>query len=218
MVRAGDQVDVDGMLVTDRPLEMDESLLTGETDLIRKTEGTNLLSGSVCITGEGYYRAEKVGEESFANQITAAAKNFQLVKTPLQRNIDFVVRLLMFVVLIMSLIILASSILENLGTTKIAQIAAVMTGQVPYGLFFLTIVAYAMGTASIAQEGALVQQSNAVESLSNIDVLCTDKTGTLTSNKLVFSELVPLLGADKTAALRWLGDFARSASSTNKTG
>ena len=83
------------------------------------------------MTGEGYYRAEKVGAESFANQVTAAAKNFQLVKTPLQRNIDFVVRLLMFVVLIMSLIILASSFLENLGPTKTAQIAAVMTGQVP---------------------------------------------------------------------------------------
>lgn len=217
-VSAGDQIDVDGILVTDSRLEMDESLLTGESDLIRKAEGDGLLSGSVCVSGQGYYRAEKVGADSFANQVTAAAKMFQLVKTPLQKRIDFVVRMLMLIVLIMSVIILAASVLENLDTTSIVQIAAVMTGQVPYGLFFLIVVAYALGTNAIAQQGALVQQSNAVESLSNINVLCTDKTGTLTSNKLVFEALIPIGTVDQAQGLAMLGDFARGASATNKTG
>ncbi|MEM7798026.1 MAG: HAD-IC family P-type ATPase [Chloroflexota bacterium] len=217
-VAAGDQIDVDGCMVTEGLLEVDESLLTGEADLVRKEDGGNLLSGSVCMTGSGYYRAEKVGGESFANQVTAAAKNFQLVKTPLQKNIDFVVRLLMLVVLIMSLLILAASIIEDLSTTRIVQIAAVMTGQVPYGLFFLIVVAYALGTNAIARQGALVQQSNAVESLSNINVLCTDKTGTLTANKLEIKALIPLFGFDQAEGIVMLGDFARGATSTNKTG
>ena len=153
-VSAGDQIDVDGTLVSAGQLEMDESLLTGESDLIRKNEGDGLLSGSVCMTGQGYYRAEKVGAESFANQVTTTAKQFQLVKTPLQKRIDFVVRMLMLIVLIMSIIILAASLLENLDTTSIVQIAAVMTGQVPYGLFFLIVVAYALGTNAIAQQGS----------------------------------------------------------------
>ena len=215
---SGDQVDVDGALVTSHTLEMDESLLTGESDLIRKNEGSELLSGSVCMTGEGYYRAEKVGAQSFANQVLAAAKSFELVKTPLQKGIDFIVRLLMFVVLIMSLIILASSFLDGLSASKIVQIAAVMTGQVPYGLFFLIVISYALGSSAIAQHGALVQQSNAVESLSNIDVLCTDKTGTLTSSNLLFEEMIPLMGIERQPSLEALGDFVRGASATNKTG
>ncbi len=215
-VASGDQIDVDGVLLTDGTLEMDESLLTGEADLVRKQAGDALMSGSVCITGEGFYRAEKVGAESFANQVTATAKTFELSKTPLQKNIDLIVRLLMVIVLLMSMIILLASILENIETTKIVQIAAVMTGQVPYGLFFLIVVAYALGTSKIAQKGALVQQSNAIESLSNIDVLCTDKTGTLTANRLLFKELRPL--GDVPDSLQMLGDFARSATTTNKTG
>ncbi|MCB0162942.1 MAG: haloacid dehalogenase, partial [Anaerolineae bacterium] len=88
-VSSGDQVVVDGELL-EGALEMDESLLTGEPDLIRKQIGDRLLSGSFCVTGSGYYEAQKVGAESFANQLTMTARDFQLVYTPLQRKVDFV--------------------------------------------------------------------------------------------------------------------------------
>jgi cation-transporting ATPase E len=213
----GDQVVVDGILITGGVLEMDESLLTGESDLIRKQPGDQLFSGSFCVTGTGYFEAEKVGAASFANQLTATARNFQVAQTPLQRNIDIVVRVVMLVVLLMSIIILVASLLEGLSTLRLVQIAAVLSGQVPYGLFLMIVVAYALGASTIARQGALVQQVNAIESLSNIDVLCMDKTGTLTANRLVFNALYPLADAPAEAINAQLGDTVRSAGASNPT-
>jgi cation-transporting ATPase E len=99
----------------------------------------------------------------------------------------------------------------------LVQIAAVLTGQVPYGLFLMIVVAYALGAAKVGRQGALVQQTNAVESLSNIDVLCTDKTGTLTANRLLFNDVYPLGHESADAVKQALGDFARSAGSRNQT-
>jgi cation-transporting ATPase E len=217
-VDAGDQVVVDGVMLGDGTLEMDESLLTGEPDLIRKQAGDQLFSGSFCVTGTGYFQAEQVGAASFANQLTATARTFQVTQTPLQRRIDFVVRLVMLVVVVMSIIILVAGLLEGLTTIRLVQIAAVLSGQVPYGLFLQIVVAYALGAAAVAKQGALVQQINAIESLSNIDVLCMDKTGTLTANRLLFNAISPLGDAPAEAVAEQLGDFARSATVPNKTG
>lgn len=216
-VNAGDQIVVDGRMIGDGVLEMDESLLTGEPDLIRKQAGDTLFSGSFCVTGSGYFQAEKVGAASFANQITATARTFKVTLTPLQRQIDFVVRLVMLVVIVISIIIFGASLLEGLSTVRLVQIAAVLSGQVPYGLFLMIVVAYALGASTIARQGALVQQTNAVEALSNIDVLCMDKTGTLTANRLVFNAVYPLGNAATGAVTAQLGDFVQSATVTNKT-
>ena len=217
-VGPGDQIVVDGIMVGDGVLEVDESLLTGESDSIRKRAGDRLLSGSFCVTGTGYLEAEKVGAESFANKLSATARTFRVTQTPLQRRVDFVVRLQTLVVAIISVIILGAALIEGLSTVRLVQAAAVLSGQVPYGLFLITVVSYAIGASAIARQGALVQQVNAVESLSNIDVLCTDKTGTLTDNRLIFEDVFPLDGAVTEEIEPLLGDFARSASATNKTG
>jgi cation-transporting ATPase E len=216
-VSAGDQIVVDGVMIGDGLLEMDESLLTGEADLIRKQAGDRLFSGSFCVTGRGYFEAEKVGSQSFANQLTATARQFQTSLTPLQRNVNFVVRLVMLVVAVMSIIILAAGLLEGLPAVRLVQVAAVLSGQVPYGLFLMIVVAYALGASAIARQGALVQQVNAIESLSNIDVLCTDKTGTLTANRLLLHQVYPFNGAPVEAVKAQLGDFARSARVSNQT-
>lgn len=216
-VSAGDQIVVDGVMVGEGTLEMDEALLTGEPDLIRKQAGDPLFSGSFCVTGQGYFEAEKVGAESFANQLTATARQFQSTLTPLQQNVNFVVRLVMLVVAVMSIIILVEAVLEGLPTVRLVQVAAVLSGQVPYGLFFMIVVAYTLGASAIAKQGALMQQINAIESLSNIDILCTDKTGTLTANRLKFNEVYPLNGATVEAVTAQLGDFGRSASTGNLT-
>jgi cation-transporting P-type ATPase E len=215
---AGDQVVVDGAMVGDGSLEVDESLLTGEPDLIRKQAGDRLFSGSFCVTGTGYLEAEKVGAESFANRLTATARSFGVTKTPLQRKVDLVVRFVMLVVAFMSTIILVAALFEGLPDVRLVQIAAVLSGQVPYGLFLMITVAYALGASAIARQGALVQQVNAVESLSNIDVLCMDKTGTLTANRLVFDGVHPLGGGSAEEVEAPLGDFARSPSASNGTG
>jgi len=174
-VRPGDQIVVDGIVIGDSKVEVDESLLTGESDLIRKQEGDTLLSGSFCVTGSALGQAEKVGADSFANQLTATARAFQMTKTPLQSKIDFVIRTMMLIALLTGLVIFAAAILEELPFIRMVQIAAVITGQIPYGLFLMIIVAYALGAVQVARRGALVQQINAIEALSYVDVLCMDK-------------------------------------------
>jgi len=216
-LRPGDQVLVDGTLVAGGVLEMDESLLTGESDAVRKSPGDQLLSGSICLSGEGTYRADVVGAGSYANRLTAEARAFHFTRTPLQKQIDFAVRVVMLIVVLMSGTILVSALLQNLPTSRIVQLAAVLSGQVPYGLFFVIIVAYSLGAAAIAKQGALVQQINAVESLSDADILCMDKTGTLTTNRLTL-HAVESIGDDSGAALeRLVGSYARSVGSPNQT-
>ena len=216
-VSAGDQVVVDGVMMGDGALEIDESLLTGESDLIRKGAGDALFSGSFCVTGTGYLEAQKMGDASFAHKLTKTARHFEVTQTPLQRKIGGVVRVVMLVVVVMSVIILLSGLLEGLPTVRLVQIAAVLSGQVPYGLFLMTAVAYALSASAIAKRGALVQQLNAVESLSSIDVFCMDKTGTLTANRLVVEAIYPLRDAPVDALEAQLGDFVQSSEVRNKT-
>ena len=216
-VRAGDQIVADGTVVGNGRLEVDESLLSGESDLVPKRRGDPVLAGSFCGAGDGFYEAEKVGAESYANQLTAAARKFELVKTPLQVKIDVVVRIVILVVALMSLLILLAGAMENLPFVRLVQISAVLTAQVPYGLFFMTIVAYALSAALIAGWGAVVQQVNAVESLSNVDVLCMDKTGTLTANRLSYHALLPLEEQPSGRVEALLGSFARSITAPNRT-
>jgi cation-transporting P-type ATPase E len=213
---AGDQMVVDGIVLNANKMELDESLLTGESDLVQKAEGDEILSGSFCVSGVGYYGATKIGEESFANQLTATAREFQMKTTPLQSEINFILRLLMLLALFLGTLMLVSTIISQTPFMRQVQFAAVIAGLVPNGLFLMVIVAYAMGAVRISQQGALVQQSNAVENLSRITVLCTDKTGTLTANQIVFDS-IQSFGKPKTELEELLKTVVGSQTSTNKT-
>ena len=215
LVQAGDQIVVDGPLLSDRPVEADESLLTGESDPVVKHQGDDLRSGSLCVAGEGRQLARDVGVASYAGRLTTDARRTTTDTTPLQRRIAFVVRLVMALTVLMSGAILAQALLEGFTLVRIVQITAVLSGLVPYGLFFLIAVAYTAGAARIAGRGALVQQVNAVESVSNVDVVCTDKTGTLTTGRLTLKEVEPIgTGGDGSAAL---GAFAAAVTVPNLT-
>nr|MDP9498221.1 HAD-IC family P-type ATPase [Actinomycetota bacterium] len=189
---AGDQVVVDGPVVGPGRLELDESLLTGESDPVVKTAGDLALSGTACLTGTALQRAEAVGAASSAAKLTAAARTWTPTRTPLQARIDLVVRAVMVLVALISAAILLQAALEGLSLLRVVQTSAVLSGLVPYGLFFLVSVSYAVGAAALVKQGALVQQLNAVEALSNVDVVCTDKTGTLTTGRLGLQEVVPV--------------------------
>jgi cation-transporting P-type ATPase E len=213
-VRAGDQIVVDGPLLPGGRLEADESLLTGESEPVVKEPGDDLRSGTLCVAGEGFQEARDVGAASYAGRLTAEARRVTTDKTPLQRRIDFVVRLVMALVVLMSGAILAQAALEGFSLLRVVQTTAVLSGLVPYGLFFLIALAYTRGAARIARRGALVQQVNAVESLTHVDVVCTDKTGTLTTGRLTLKEVEPLGERDVEEAL---GSFARTATTPNLT-
>ena len=217
-VRTGDQIMADGVVIGEGSLELDESLLSGELELVSKRAGDAVLSGSVCVAGDGFYEAEKVGAESFANQLTIAARRFQSDETPLQRQISVMVRIVILVVVLISIVILVGALIEGLSLVRLVQISAVLTANVPYGLFFITTVAYALAAVVIARQGAIVQEASAIESLSGIDILCMDKTGTLTTNRLRYAGLWPLGETSEGEAERLLGRFAASASVANRTG
>jgi cation-transporting ATPase E len=217
VVRAGDQLVVDGRLIGDGKIDVDESLLTGEADLIPKKAGDEVLSGSFCVTGTATYEATRVGAESFANKLTANARKFRIVRTPMQREINFLLRLIMLLAGFIGFLLLIATVVSAVPFMRQVQMAAVIAGLVPNGLFFMVVLAYAMGALRIAQRGALVQQTNAVESLSNVTVLCMDKTGTLTANKINYHSAYPI-GIPEAQLTMLLGDFAASASANNKTG
>ncbi len=212
----GDQIVVDGIVVGEGKIEVDESLLTGESDHIAKRQGDHVLSGSFVVTGTALYVARRVGDRSFANTVASSARTYRIVRTPLQRDVDFVIRVLMLIAMFLGLLLAVSAVLSDIPLMRGVQTATVVAGLVPNGLFFMVIVTYAVGALRISSRGALVQQSNSVESLSNVNVLCMDKTGTLTANRITYHAVYPI-GTSQAALERLLGDFASTATTTNRT-
>ena len=216
VLRPGDQVVVDGDVVGDGRIEVDESLLTGESDLIPKRAGDPVMSGSFCVTGSAAYVARRVGAESYASQITAGARAFRRIKTPLQHDIDYVIRIMVLLAGTLGVLLGLSALVRHLTPLQLVEIAAVIVVLVPQGLFFMTTVTYATGAVRMAGRSALIQQLNAIESMSNVQVLCMDKTGTLTSNRILYNAVQPLdIPADQLSRL--LGDFVMSLRDRNRT-
>ncbi|PZS01405.1 MAG: haloacid dehalogenase, partial [Candidatus Chloroheliales bacterium] len=214
-IGAGDQVVLDGTVLGGRA-QLDESQLTGESDLIPKQAGDAVYSGSFCASGSLYYRGDKVGMDCLANQITSGARGFRRVFTPLQNQINLVVRIILLIVIYLQLLLSLDALIKQVHFADAVGNATVLAGLVPNGLFLSIAIAYALGAIRIVRFGALVQQSNAVESLSNVDVLCLDKTGTLTANRLAVQDLYPIsMDKDKLTAI--LGTVVASATAHNKT-
>lgn len=218
VVRAGDQVQVDGPVLEASGLSLDEALLTGEADLVRKAPGDTLHSGTFCITGEGRQLAETIGSETVSYKITARARAFKTVRTPLQSEVGVVIWVMAGLVAILGLAVAGSfvNLYDELPLVESTRAAAVVVALVPQGLWFMITVAYSMAVVRTARSGVLIQRLNAVESISRVDVLCLDKTGTLTSNALNLEEIKPLALSDDELRRR-LGDFVASASFRNRT-
>jgi len=215
-VRPGDQIVVDGPILETERIDVDESLLTGESDLVSKQKGDRLYSGSFCVNGSALYQAEKVGAQSVSYGLAAGARAFRRIYTPLQREINLVIRVMLLFALFFELLLLLGALASQLPTVETLKMAVVIIGLVPNGLFLSISVAYALGAVRISGQGALVQQANSVESLSNVDVLCMDKTGTLTTNALRLERAHPL-GIEESELRRLLGDYVASGSVGNTT-
>jgi cation-transporting P-type ATPase E len=216
MVGPGDQIVVDGAVGGGGTMEVDESQLTGESDLVRKREGDQVFSGSFCVTGSAHYEAQRIGAASFANQVTAGARAERRVLTPLQREINGMIRLMILVAGFLMVVLTVSAFAYRTPFVELVQSLVVVIGLVPQGLLLAIVVAYALGAMRVAGQGALVQQTNAIESLSNVDTFCLDKTGTLTTNRLQVQDIRPL-GIDRGDLQRRLSDFVASTTTGNKT-
>jgi cation-transporting ATPase E len=215
-VNPGDQIVLDGRVIGDGQMQVDESQLTGESNLVAKKSGDEVFSGSFCVNGSSLYVAEKVGENSLSNQITAGARAFRRVLTPLQNEIYLVVRIMLAIVIYIEFLLITDALVTHANAGDTIASATLVVGLVPNGLFLSITMAYALGAVRIIKYGALVQQSNAIESLSNVTVLCLDKTGTLTANRLQVNAIHPI-GTGEDEIKRILGTMVASAKTLNKT-
>lgn len=207
----GEQAAADGHLVLADGLEMDESLLTGESEPARKRVGDPVLSGSFCVAGSGVHVAEGIGRTSYVQKLTAAGRRYRNPLTPLQRLLNRVLRVLLVVVVGLSLLQAVGFILQGEAPLTAVRATAVMVTLVPQGLLLMSTVAYSLGALRVAQRGALAQQLSAVEALSHVDLLCLDKTGTLTRNRLVLRDVVPAPGRAWQDVVGLVGAFAASS-------
>ncbi|HMS65103.1 MAG TPA: HAD-IC family P-type ATPase, partial [Ignavibacteria bacterium] len=198
-------------------LEIDESLLTGESNPIHKKEKDEILSGSFCLSGNGYYAAEKIGDESFAAQITKTAKKYKFDRTPLQKRISIIVETLFVVAIILVIL----EVILNRGEYNvdfIRKISTILISLVPQGLVLMATVTFAVGVSRISKLGAIVQRLSAIESFSNVKVVCTDKTGTLTQNKLSVHKISKFENSYSEEELKKLiGTYAKLTSDKNAT-
>lgn len=212
----GDQIVVDGQVVGEGRIEVDESLLTGESDLIIKQAGDPVYSGSFCVSGTAYYEAQKVGTQSFAYKLTVGARAFVQMKTPLQQEINLMIRVFLLLACFLWILVGINWLIRIHTFASSVQYAAVVAGLVPSGLYLAITLAYAVGAVRMVGQEVLIQQANAVESLSNVDVLCLDKTGTLTANRILLQGTYPV-GIDEEQLRGVLGDYAANTSARNQT-
>jgi len=215
---AGDQVVADGTVVRADGLALDEANLTGESEPVVRSPGEPVWSGSFAVEGDAVFEATAVGVDSRAARLTATARTFRHPRSPLERAND---RLLLWIIgLAVPLAIgLTVSVLTRVhgSAARVQAITAGLVNLVPEGLILLISVTAAVSAFKIARRGVLAQQLNAVESLASVDVVCTDKTGTLTEPTPRVVALLPAQGIDEPTFAGELATFAASAPSRNLT-
>jgi cation-transporting P-type ATPase E len=216
LLRSGDQILVDGVVTGPGRVEVDESLLTGESDVVPKSAGDQVYSGSICVSGMVYFEATKVGAETVAYKLVTGARTFRHTYTPLQKEINFIIRSLLLLSCFLLLLVGISFFSRSYSFADIVQHAAVVAGLVPTGLLIAITLAYGTAAVRMLGQDILIQQTNAVESLSNVNVLCLDKTGTLTTNQINLQEVFPI-GIATDELHRHLGNYAVTTSSPNRT-
>ena len=193
-LRSGEQVPADGELLTADGLEIDESILTGESDAVRPEPGDRVLSGTTVTAGEGLMRATAVGERAYAHRLAREARRFSRVGSELQEGTDRVLRWISWVIVPVALLLAWSQIsaaggwqaARATGAWRMATVAAIagVVGMVPQGLVLLTSVNFATASLRLARRRVLVQELPAVEVLARVDTLCLDKTGTITTGRI----------------------------------
>ncbi|KGI69769.1 HAD-IC family P-type ATPase [Mycolicibacterium rufum] len=190
----GDQIVVDGDILEAANLEVDESLLTGEADPIAKSVGDHVMSGSFVVAGGGAYRATKVGREAYAAKLAEEASKFTLVKSELRSGINRILQFITYLLVPAG----ALTIYTQLFTTdagwqeSVLRMVGALVPMVPEGLVLMTSIAFAVGVVRLGRRQCLVNELPAIEGLARVDVVCADKTGTLTENGMRVSDVTTL--------------------------
>ncbi|MBS1885146.1 MAG: HAD-IC family P-type ATPase, partial [Actinobacteria bacterium] len=214
----GDQLVADGRVIASRGLTLDESMLTGEADGIRKDSGDEVLSGSFAISGSGHYEVEAVREHSYAGRLAGEARAFRHPLSPLQEEVNRVIVVSTYAMIPLAVLLLASLKIRSVGLQSAAETAtAGLVTLIPEGLVLLMSITFAVAAVRLARRNTLVQQMSATESLASVDTICVDKTGTLTEGELRLSAVEFAADVDPAVGAAVLGRFAASAGDRNKT-
>jgi P-type E1-E2 ATPase len=217
-IEAGDQLVADGRLVASAGLHLDESVLTGESEPVVRGDGDDVRSGSFAVEGAGSYVVTAVGRESYAERIAGEARRFRHPRSPLERALNRLLLILVAAMVPLALLLgFALWELEIEVDEAVTRSVAAVVSLVPEGLILLTSLTYAVAAIRMARRGALAQQLNAIESLAAVDVVCLDKTGTLTEGTLRVVELVPHAPETGEQLAEELARFAASSPSRNVT-
>ena len=217
-VEPGDQLVADGVVLDSRGMAMDESVLTGETDAIRKAPGDRAMSGSFCISGSGSYEVDAVREKSYAGRIAGEARAFRHPDSPLQEEVNLVIKACTWAMVPLGVILLFALNAQDEGFREAAQTAtAGLTTLIPEGLVLLMSVTFAVAAVRLAKRDTLIQQISATESLAAVDTICVDKTGTLTDGELTLRGVLVAGGDNEGAVHQALARFAASAGDRNRT-
>jgi cation-transporting ATPase E len=193
----GDQIVVDGVLVEGSGLEVDESLLTGEADPLLKDIGDPVMSGSFVVAGTGAYRATKVGRDAYAARLTEEASKFTLVRSELRTGINKILQFITYLLIPAGLLIIYTQLFTTHVGWQQSVLATVgaLVPMVPEGLVLMTSIAFALGVVRLGRRQCLVQELPAIEGLARVNVVCADKTGTLTENQMQVADLQRLNSA-----------------------
>ena len=196
VLRVGDQVPADAIIVSDGDLEIDESLLTGETDPVAKSQRTSVLSGSTVAAGHGTARVTQVGPDSYSSRLTAEAKRFSLVNSELRNAANRIVRWVSWGLAPLIILVLNAQVhavggwdaMLRSGHWREVLIGTVASAAsvIPQGLILMISISFALAAAKLARSGVLMQEIAAIEILARVDTICFDKTGTLTDGAIAF--------------------------------
>lgn len=228
LLTAGKQICADAVVISGN-IQVNESLLTGEADEVEKTEGSTLMSGSFVVSGECYARLEKVGNESYISKLSLEAKSMgDKEQSEMIRSINLIVKWVGIVIIPIGLILFWQSHFVNGEsiTKSVTSTVAAIIGMIPEGLYLLTTVALALSTMKLARKKVLLHDMKSIETLARVDVLCVDKTGTITEPDMKLKEifLCKNSGADGTQTALTLDelkslilDYANASVDNNST-
>ena len=217
-LRPGDQVVVDGDVIEESGLELDESLLTGEADAVEKKIGDQVLSGSFVSAGSGLYRATHVGADSYAAKLSEEARRFQLADSELRRGVNRILAWLTIIIPPAALLLLwrQLDVLDRWQDALQGTVAAAVA-MVPDGLVLLTSLSFVTGVIALARRKALAKELASVELLARVDTLCLDKTGTITTGEISLGAVEPLGTTTEAEAAAALGALGAADPAPNAT-
>ncbi len=229
-ITTGDQIVTDGRVLGGKGLEVNESMLTGESKPVKKKKGDTILSGSFVVAGTGVVQVEKVGNDCYASELVEKASSRHRASSEMQNTIQRIIQVVSIAIIPIGLLLyrsqrtaaLATAVANGYDNTWVYNYSVVHTvsgiiGMIPEGLVLLTSVSFILGVGRLAYKRALVQEMEAIEALARVNILCTDKTGTITTGELEVAEVIPLGTKNETQITEIIAHLNGAFNDTNAT-